>query len=928
MSTHLGSRPQLKVRLMGCGAALALATSLIVTGAAVAQDDADTTTVVVTGIKKGIQDAIVAKKRSTEIVEAISAEDIGKLPDASIAESIARLPGIAAQRTNGRAQSLSVRGLGPDFTVTTLNGREQVSTNDGRGVEFDQYPSELISQVVVYKTPSATMPTTGIAGTADLRTVRPLAYGKRAAGLVLRKETNDKGALIGGSSATGSRFALTYIDQFFDKKLGVAVGYAKTNSPTQVERWEAWGYSNPAYLGGNTIMDGAKPEVASSNLDREGLMAVVEWKPNDKLHLTLDAYKSTFDETQLRNRLELPLFNPANSGTLGVPGWDGSTRLTSYTATNGFVTSANYSGIKSVIGAYVTQREAELNSIGLNGTYKLGDSWTLEADISSGKVEREDLILETNAGTGLNGSGALDTVTVTQTGRTGATFRTNIDYTNFNTILLTDPRGWGGGMQAGYIKNPTVVDEISAIKLAASRQLDMPVLSKVSFGLNRTERSKSKRGNEGRLVIGAGNVAVAVPNAYRLGITDLSFIGVTGIISYDALGLYNDGFYNYQRNVDANAIKNTWSVDETVDVAFVKFDIESNFMGVPVTGNFGVQSQTADQSAESIYTGGTATGVGNIITGGAKYTDILPSLNLSFAVMDDAQLRFAYAKTLTRPRMDEMSSGFSYGTCTQPCATVSTGSTTTNYYWSGGGGNAELEPWRATSFDISFEKYFGRKGYFALAAFHKDLDSFIFDARYLYDFSDPRFNPSTGTPPPPGAPRRGFVGSKINGEGGYIKGLEASLSLPGEIVTPMLDGFGVVMSASQNESEVKPDGTTAIAVPGLSEKVINSTVYYEKHGFSTRVSSRYRGDFIGEVFDYQNNAELRWIGEETVVDAQISYQFQNGPAKGLTLLLQGNNLTDEAFKQYDGNANGKFDTNVLKHESYGSSYILGINYRW
>src|SRR5690606_27950505 len=111
--------------------------------------------VVVTGIRRGIESAISVKRDATSIVEAISAEDIGKLPDVSIAESIARLPGMAAQRVAGRAQVITVRGLSPDFATTLLNGREMVSTGDNRSVEFDQYPSELISGVTVYKTPDS-----------------------------------------------------------------------------------------------------------------------------------------------------------------------------------------------------------------------------------------------------------------------------------------------------------------------------------------------------------------------------------------------------------------------------------------------------------------------------------------------------------------------------------------------------------------------------------------------------------------------------------------------------------------------------------------------------------------------------------------------------------------------------------------------------
>src|SRR6187401_3806988 len=159
--------------------------------------------VVVTGLRKSIQDSINVKKNESSIVEVVSAEDIGKLPDSSIAEAIGRLPGIAAQRTNGRAQTLSIRGLGPDFTVTTFNGREQASTNDNRTVEFDQYPSELVTQVKIYKTPDAGMAYQGIAGTTDIQTVHPLQYGKRVIALTYRHEYNEQDANIPGLDRTG-----------------------------------------------------------------------------------------------------------------------------------------------------------------------------------------------------------------------------------------------------------------------------------------------------------------------------------------------------------------------------------------------------------------------------------------------------------------------------------------------------------------------------------------------------------------------------------------------------------------------------------------------------------------------------------------------------------------------------------------------------
>ena len=159
--------------------------------------------IVVTGIRAGIQSAIATKQESMSIVESISAEDIGKLPDTSIAESISRLPGLTSQRAEGRASAISLRGTDPGFTSALLNGREQATTGDNRNVEFDQYPSELISQVIVYKTPDSKLIGQGLAGTIDMRTVRPLDYGKQAVVLNLRGEMNDNHDLGADSDDTG-----------------------------------------------------------------------------------------------------------------------------------------------------------------------------------------------------------------------------------------------------------------------------------------------------------------------------------------------------------------------------------------------------------------------------------------------------------------------------------------------------------------------------------------------------------------------------------------------------------------------------------------------------------------------------------------------------------------------------------------------------
>lgn len=242
---------QLKRNLLS--AALASAIALTATGVqaqtaeatAEQNQQADATeldTVVVTGIRRGIESAISVKRDSTSIVEAISAEDIGKLPDVSIAESLARLPGLAAQRVAGRAQVISVRGLSPDFSTTLLNGREMVSTGDNRSVEFDQYPSELVSGVTVYKTPDAGLVGQGLSGTVDMQTVRPLSFDAPVGAVGIRGQRNSLGNAA-DASAYGERINASYITQNEARTFGFSIGYSHATTPiqeNQVGLYEPW----------------------------------------------------------------------------------------------------------------------------------------------------------------------------------------------------------------------------------------------------------------------------------------------------------------------------------------------------------------------------------------------------------------------------------------------------------------------------------------------------------------------------------------------------------------------------------------------------------------------------------------------------------------------------------------------------------------
>ncbi|WP_282110547.1 TonB-dependent receptor [Shewanella algicola] len=885
---------------------------------AYAADDVQTTeaaeenieVIQVTGIRRSLQESQSLKMSSSSIVEAISAEDIGKLPDVSIAESLARLPGIAAQRLDGRANVISIRGLGPDFTTATLNGREQASVNDNRGVEFDQYPSELLNRVVVYKTPDASVMAQAIGGTVDMQTISPLTHGEQTIAVSLRGEMNDLGSLNSGSDDTGYRGSISYIDQFADDTIGVALGYARMVSPNQEERWQAWGY--PTNDAGDSVLGGAKPFVRSSELERDGVLAVFEYAPNEQFTSVVDVYYTKFTDDQRLRGIEIPAAWGANGG------------VTASTTENGLVTEGTIVGAEVVVRNDVNKRDADSISIGWNNKYTINDNWSVEADIAMSKVDRTDIGMETYSGTGRGtGVGAVDDLGFAYNGDGGYDFTHNLDYADPDVIKLGDPLGWGSPLgpntQDGFINKPEIEDELNSFRLSAEYIFDEGAVRSVEFGVNRTNRDKSKLDKGYYLTLagydGSDNYLETVPDEFLLSPTSLDFFGMGDVLSYDALAFYNAGGYTETdvADVDLSRATNSWAISEEVSTVFVKANLETELFGLPVTGNVGIQAVHTDQSSD-----GTVATVedGEVIvtprTAGDSYVEWLPSLNLGFEVADGQMVRFAAARTLTRARMDKMNANVNFSYNQNPNDGVN---------WSGGAGNPELRPWLARQYDISYENYFSDQGYFALAVYYKDLENFVYDQQSELDFST--FLPQSPTDNP-----IGIVTQPQNGNGGYVQGIEASLSLDFGLFADQLEGFGTILSGSYNDSEVKETSDSEPQkLEGLSEKTFNATVYYENAGFEARISSRYRSDFLGEVTAISLTRVNVNVKAETVVDAQIGYDFTESGIDalyGLSVQFQVNNLTNEPFTSYTGD-----DQRLVRdYQNYGRNFMLGANYKF
>ncbi|RPF72261.1 TonB-dependent receptor [Aurantiacibacter spongiae] len=902
--------------------------------------DPQSEAIVVTGFRQALETAINTKREASVIVEAFSAEDIGKLPDISIAETLGRLPGLAVQRIDGRAQSLSIRGLGPDYSTSLLNGRQLVSSGDNRAVEYDQYPSELIDSGVVYKTPYAGLIGQGLAGTVDLRTIRPLAKNEQIINVSGRLEFNEDGSLNPDIDGWGWRATGTYVDQFADDTLGVAMGVAYQSSPTQVERFNSWGYPQlsdgdvaggvaPAGSAGTTVLGGMKPYARSVELNRLGVFGTLEWQPSLALNTTLDVFYADYREKIPQRGIEFPL----------NPGWGATDRVTEVSDPGQFAQSATFAGVQPVVRNDFDRKDTETFAIGWNTKYE-NDAVLLDFDVAYSSADRRLQQIESYSGLSYAASGSVsDTVTYNrQSSGFPFQFSNTIDYSDTNLIQLTDPRGWGanGIVQAGFINDTATEDELWTAKAEAAFPVRDAFIGQVVLGFAYDDRTKSRDITQNFLSLAGGPSVYAGQGAVtRLPIPDdalldptaaLGFLGLGPQVAYDPFVLLEDGTY-VLTDVQSSDLPfpGDWTVNEKVYTGYARLDIDAMLGRMPVTGNVGVQFVHTDQSSTGFSSPG-GIGATRIPTeGGDTYLDILPSATLNFEVGPDTIVRLGAARTLARPRMDQLNASSNASIGNQPQGSLAS-------IFSGGGGNPELRPYIADSVDLSAEHYFANDGYIALATYYKWLDDFVNpNASVLRDFS--YLVPSlTGAQldafRASGGQTLGFVSGPDNGASGHIFGVEASLALPLSVLASTFDGFGFQTSVSFTDSNLTvtpPSGDPFDTdVPGLSKWVVNSTVFYENSGFEARLSHRYRTEFLAEFIGISASRTFRETRPESIFDAQIGYRWESGPLDGLGITLQALNLTDEPFISFQ---NGD-EEQIIDYERYGRTYLIGASYRF
>jgi iron complex outermembrane receptor protein len=775
-------------------------------------------------------------------------------------------------------------------------------------------------------------------------------------------ERTKNGVGLSTPGGTGKRYSLSFINQFADRKLGIALGYVHADTTSSSLASGSWGnspqitdtagvvyapgtYSVP-FAGGLTYETDHKTDV------RDGLAAIFEFKPSDSYTSELDYYRA-----RIRTALKKV---EAQRGSNGA-------NITNATISGGVVVSGTFA-----MPAYslIDRNENlfdddKIQSTGWKNWWKLSDTWSATLDINDNSAKRIERDIEAYAGIPTS-----DTLSFTNGGGTPQfTLGNATSYTDPNVIMMHDVAGWSGVTypacpagatcpadlhvpQAGYSKGPTVTDTLDAVRLDFTHNLGHAALfTDLQFGANYTKRTKERVTDEG-LVVSATNGGYD-PFPFPTGSHVESNIGGVGLnlLTFDPQANLWPGAVILRKYND-DILSKTWSVEEQVTTEFAKLNIDTQWGNMPVRGNVGLQVIETDQISAGYRSDAKSSPTltnpaGTLRTDGLTFTDVLPSLNLTGDLGGGKLLRFGAGVQIARPNLTDMRNSLaaSLDTNTGDCAPIVGGFCSGPYNTIvGSAGNPRLKPFKATAFDLSFEKYFQTKAYFSAAVFYKNLNTYITQATNYggYDFTSIASQigltiptPTAGAFPTRGGPLGTFTRS-VNGNGGNLRGIELAASVPFGMMTHWLEGFGITASYSSTESSVRlpnlvglnpaqqvPTGGTTIPLPGLShinEKVV---FYYERAGFSAFVADNKRSEYIGSVSNTTIGGypALIIIRPQTWVSAQAGYEFQSGPLKGLGLRFEGNNMNKPIYKEH--NPNGNDFSNKT-----GATYAFKLSYKY
>lgn len=793
--------------------------------------------IVVTGIRSSLASAAAIKRKADVVVDAVSAEDIGRFPDQNVAESLQRITGVQINRDRGQGTDVSVRGLSPDLTRTEYNGRVIATPTGSRNFSFTSLASDFVNSVQVLKSPSSDMVDGGLAATINVTSVMPLEATRDALSLTA------EGIYEENSKKVTPHVAGSFNKKFLNDTIGINLGVSYEKRDSAMGKYESYGLEhvfenqrNPKLdynLDGdnndNFFLNHAQShQIEFATNERFTAIGTIEAKPTSNLRLYADGFYSTFNEDVVRNENQTRFTNIAPSQA-GAPYGVISSTIDS----NGIISSIVADGVDN----RVDLRRYGSHDQTFSGA--LGAEWTIgrlnvKAEGTYSRARRNSytesfgIIARGRSGYDMRGDYA-DPVIASYPGFNRAdpnaynflglsnvfdkTIDRNYDGRVDATYKISDEgfvRSFKAGVYVGSQKNSGDEFTSNLSSEGVANALKLPFNPGIeggsaSFGSYLTTAQFSN--------VPAGPGTFVIVNANKFD----SALPMNNILALAPL---------------QHAPANESSVTEDVLAFYGRID----FAGLDdrFGGNIGLRYVRTDQTSDGaapdltkimVSRGGIITTVPGAtpITIRNNYHNWLPSLNLRFNITPDTIVRFAAARAMTRPTLGNLRPTFSVNANTR---TID-------------GGNPLLKPYLADQLDLSVEHYFHKSGLVSAAFFLKKTRNFVAQGQTSETLT---VNLEEG-----GTDTRVFtVNQPVNAADATIKGVELAGQFPLDFLPGFLSGFGVLANGTYIDAPKVPTqvGGTPQQLPGLSKWSFNLGGYYEKGPIGIRLSYNYRTKYL------------------------------------------------------------------------------------
>jgi TonB-dependent receptor len=957
--------------------------------------------IIVTSYRASVQSSLDAKRKANQPIETITAEDIGKMPDQNVAESLQRLPGVSINRAGGKGTQVLIDGLQNNLITLNgevlLTGREIYSSGEGSGgagniqyTSLEGIPSEQISGIDVIKNPTAQNREGGLGGIIDLKTRSPLAQN---AGLNLsgylrgtKAEGQDGGptpvaSLVGGFKFSED-FAITASVSYDDEKTHTKEFQDQNRSQWLTTNTATVGSyvgspiasTNTTLPGGQTYID---PQLAyfSDIFDRiktKGATLGAEWKWNENIASTFNWFYVGEDETSFTYSNKA--WFSGGSGETNQPGApasfpgidpsqpysvDGNGVIQSATMmANGAETATLYEGNNTK--ANNLQFDTRIGGDGpVKGDFGLffakasGDYEASQADVEHGfygafngpaSIQPTAPGCNNGANSCANGNhgyafvynngGTSGLPTVSYPNNYGYTdVLSNPAYTLFKSNWAwankVDEKNWAlkGNV---YFRPHDAVDMTAGVRYER-REVDYIHGRYLIDGVNPYGIGGVGAGTA------AGNCCISPASGTWIYYSDPGYAtipystpqtnpnllmlvnnfgsGTIGVKNPYAGGMTNPATY-------LNTLWNQAGVPNNTETFYVdalnSYDVVNKTTAAYIMGdtgdafyhaNFGlrvVHNQLSVAGGETNPNGSTFVGTASWngvnandipFESGRSYTDVLPTVNFVLNITDEQKFRFGAARTVSPQNLNDLGRGLSYN-FTRAAPSDCPGGGVCFKFAQGTAGNANLDPFRATQMNLSWEDYFAASGLVSVGGFYKQVDNFVTQANVATLVADG--TTAGGTV--------GNVATQVNGGSGKVYGIE----LGAQYAFANGFGFQANYTHSDSDSTQKSSFATNLPIPGVPKNSINLIAYYEHAGFSARAAYAWRdvsvnSNFVGSSFTFQDlngNPKTYTVYQAPYgqLDAQVAYDFSNH----FGLVFQGVNLTDEKLHTYLQWANEPF----------------------